>query len=109
LLADPNIGTELQQKIDDFRTEVKQVAKAKTESSEDKKPEPPVPYIKKITQRGEVLVEFTQDLIAVPNLVFINFGTVIVNGEVVPVLHFEIESAEGSSSRKKISKLKVVS
>jgi len=90
LLATPNIGTELQQQIDEFRAEVTQVAKVKTESSDDKKSEPPVPFIKKITQRGEVLVEFTQDLIAVPNLDFFNFGTVIVDGEVVSVLHFEI-------------------
>jgi len=46
-----------------------------------------VAFIKKFTQRGEIVINFTEDLITVPDLDFINKGTVVVDGEVVPVLH----------------------
>jgi len=68
-----------------------------------------VAFIKKFTQRGEIVINFTEDLITVPDLDFINKGTVVVDGEVVPVLHLEINAAENSNPRKRISEWKVIS
>ena len=71
--------------------------------------DPPVAFIQKITQQGEMLITFTEEITTVPDLDFINEGTVIVDGVALPVLNIELKAAESSNPNKKISKWRVIS
>jgi len=71
--------------------------------------DPPVAFIQKISQTGEVLINFTEEMTTVPELDFINEGTVMVDGVALPVVNLELKAAESSNQRKKISKWTVIS
>jgi len=90
-----------------FRERVK---KKKASSTEGKKLNHPVPFVKKVSQQGDLVVNFTEDIITVPDLAFINDTTLLI--EALPgedsdpsrlLLEWEIVS---QTSRKLRIKLK---
>jgi len=58
-----------------FRERVK---KKKAASTEGKKLNHPVPFVKKVSQQGDLVINFSEDIITVPDLAFINDTTLLI-------------------------------
>jgi len=58
-----------------FRERVK---KKKSSSTEGKNLNHPVPFVSKVSQQGDLVIKFSEDMITVPDLTFINDTTLLI-------------------------------
>ena len=76
-----------------FRERVKKKKSPQIESKKN-----PVPFIKKISQQGDLVINFTEDVITVPDLAFINDTTLLI----------EVQPGEDSDPAKLLLEWEVV-